>query len=100
MGVCGGGLGGYLKETSENVELKHRDVVVASEVNRGFESHGLQPGADGVHFVKALPEHLPGYYCPESIQVHRIRFMSNLLYICWVISTHRCVKNGQIVGYK
>lgn len=63
---------GYLKKTSKNVELEHGDVVVASEVDCGFESHGLQPGADGVHFLKALPEHLPGYYCPEITQTHTL----------------------------
>lgn len=53
-----------LEEACENVELKHRDVVVAGEVDGGFESHGLQAWADGMHFVKALSEYFPRHYCP------------------------------------
>lgn len=79
---CGGSFGSYLKKTSKNVKLEHGDVVVASEVDCGFESHGLQPGADGVHVVKALPEYLPGYYCPETTQTHTmIRLIETLLHV-------------------
>lgn len=39
-------LSGYvltnLEEACENVELKHRNIVVASKVNGGFEGHSLQ----------------------------------------------------------
>ena len=53
-----------LEETREDVELEHGDVVVAGQVDGGLEGHGLQPGADEVHFVKALAEHLPGHDGP------------------------------------
>lgn len=53
------GFRGYLEKTSEDVELKDRDIVIAGEVDGRFQSHGLQPGADGMHVVKALPEHFP-----------------------------------------
>lgn len=41
-GVVGGeGFRGYLEKTSKDVKLKDGDVVVASEVDGGFQSHGL-----------------------------------------------------------
>lgn len=54
----------YLEKTCKNVKLKDWDVVVAGEVDGGFEGHGLQAWADGMHFVKALPKHFPWHYCP------------------------------------
>lgn len=57
-----------LEEACENVELKHRNVVVAGEVNGGFEGHGLQARADGMHFMKALSEDFPWHYCPAREQ--------------------------------
>ena len=51
-----------LEEAREDVKLKHGDVVVARKVDGGLEGHGLQPGADEMHFVKALSEDLPGHY--------------------------------------
>lgn len=50
---------GYLEKTSEDVELKDGDIVIAGEVDGRFQSHSLQPRADGVHVVKALPKHFP-----------------------------------------
>lgn len=43
--------GTNLEEASENVKLKHGDVVVAGEVDSRFEGHGLQARADVMHFV-------------------------------------------------
>ena len=31
-----------LKKACENVVLKHRNIVIAGEVDCGFEGHGLQ----------------------------------------------------------
>lgn len=53
-----------LEEACENVELKHRNIVIAIEVDGGFEGHGLQAWADGMHFMKALSEDFPWHYRP------------------------------------
>lgn len=53
-----------LEQTCEDVELKHRDVIVAGKVDGGLEGHGLQARADGMQFVKALSEDFPWHYCP------------------------------------
>lgn len=50
----------YLKESGEDVELKNRDVVVAGEVDGGFERHGFQTWTYGVELVESLTEHPPG----------------------------------------
>lgn len=57
-----------LEEACENVELKHRNEVVACEVDGGFEGHGLQARADEMHFVKALSEDFPRHYRPATEQ--------------------------------
>lgn len=57
-----------LEEACEDVKLKNGNVVVAGEVDGGFEGHGLQTGADGMHFVKALSEDFPWHYCSASKQ--------------------------------
>jgi len=62
-----------LEEAREDVELKHRDVVVAREVDGGFEGHGFQPRADKMHFVKTLAEHLPRHYRPARRRKRRRR---------------------------
>ena len=55
-----------LEQACEDVELEHGDIVVAREVDGGLEGHGLQPGADEMHFVKALSEDLPWHYRPAG----------------------------------
>lgn len=42
----------YLKQPGEDVKLKDRDVVIASEVYGGLEGHGLQTGADGMKLME------------------------------------------------
>lgn len=65
LGPKGVSFGTDLEEAREDVKLKDRNVVVAGEVDGGLEGHGLQAGADGVHFVKALSKDFPGHYGPE-----------------------------------
>ena len=54
----------HLEEPGEDVELKHRNVVVAGEVDGGLESHGLQPQADGMKLVEGLTKCPPWHYGP------------------------------------
>lgn len=55
-----------LEEACEDVKLEHRNVVIAGEVNGGFESHSLQTAADGMYVMKALTEDFPWHYCPAK----------------------------------
>lgn len=54
----------HLEEPGEDVELKHRDVVVAGEVDGGLESHGLQAQADGVKLMECLTKRPPWHNGP------------------------------------
>ena len=52
-----------LEQAGEDVKLEVGDVVIAGEVYRGLERHGLQPRADGVHLVQGQSEQLPRHDC-------------------------------------
>ena len=55
----------YLKESCKDVKFKHWNIIIAGQINSGFQSHGLQPRTDGMYFMKGLSEALPRYYCPR-----------------------------------
>ncbi len=43
----------------EDVKLKAADIIIAGEVNGGFERHGFQWGTNRVDLTQCLPEYLP-----------------------------------------
>lgn len=51
----------YLKQSCEDVELKHGNVVIAGEIYGGLESHGFHPILKCVHILqlhlKTVPLH-------------------------------------------
>ena len=58
-----------LEETSKDVELKYRDVIVDSEVNGGLESNCLERGVNWVSLLQCLLEQRPGDDCSVSVFV-------------------------------
>lgn len=54
----------YLKQSCKDIKFKNRYIIIASQINSGLQSHGLQPRTDGVHFMKGLSKALPRNYCP------------------------------------
>lgn len=58
-------LASYLKESCKDVEFKNWNIIIAGQINSGFQSHGLQPRTDGMYFMKGLSEALPRDYCPR-----------------------------------
>lgn len=66
----------YLKQSREDIELEHWDVVIARQVNRGLQGHGFQPRADRVHLVQGLTETLPGNDSPGEKQASCKRCVS------------------------
>lgn len=49
----------YLKQSSEDVKLKHGNVVVAGEIYRRLESHGLHPILKWMHMLQLLLKTVP-----------------------------------------
>lgn len=60
----------HLKKPGEDVELEHRDIVVAGEVYCGLEGHGLQARADWVKLMQRLAEDLPLDNGPAESRKH------------------------------
>ena len=54
----------HLKQPGEDVKLKHGDVVVAGEVHRGLQGHGLHPLLEGVDGPELLLEGEPVHDAP------------------------------------
>lgn len=58
-------LASYLKESCKDVKFKNWNIIIAGQINSGFQSHGFQPRTDGMYFMKGLSEALPRDYCPR-----------------------------------
>ena len=56
----------YLKQSGEDVELKHGHVVIAGEVYRRFQRHGLHPLLKQVDRSELLLESGPVHYAPSE----------------------------------
>lgn len=58
----------YLKQPREDIKLKHRDVVVAGEIDGWFQGHGFHPFLEGVHALQLLFKLAPVHYAPVRTQ--------------------------------
>lgn len=54
----------YLKQSSEDVKLKHRNVVVAGEIYSRLQSHGLHPFLECMNTLQLLLKTSPLHYTP------------------------------------
>ena len=68
-----------LEESGEDVELKHRDVVVAGQVDGGLQGHGLQAQADGVELMESLAERSPRHDGPAQVRGGSAGFPPHLI---------------------
>ncbi len=49
----------------KHIKFEVGDIVIASQIDRRFQSHCLQTRADRVGFVQGLPENFPCNYGSE-----------------------------------
>ena len=54
----------YLKQSGEDIKLKHRDVVVTCEIYGWLQSHGLHPFLKCMYSLQLLLESIPLHYTP------------------------------------
>lgn len=67
--------GADLEQPGEDVKLKHRDVVVAGQVDGRLQGHGLQAQTDGVELMESLAEGSPRHDGPAQVRVGSAGFL-------------------------
>lgn len=85
----------YLKQSGEDVKLKDRNMIITSEVNCWFQSHGLHSLFKIVSIFQMLLKQTPLNYAPECETDQG----ENLIFCIWKAHKHmNCMKDTKLLN--